>query len=435
MTTLAELIDADDTPSFRPAFLTALVTIVCLTAAALGWGMFARLDSAVVSHGVLLAESERKTVEHLEGGILERLLVKPGDRVRQGEIVATLDATQIREQLAQFEADRIALTFDIWRLEAEQSGAPRLDPATAPEMPGADERIAAQQRRFDARQRAHIGQVASLRRQIDQLTAQISANEAQASAAQRQIALWTEERVSTSALVAKGASPKQRLLELDRTIATLEGDRDEARGLAEAEREDIARANADIETLDQQRLADLGEQISESRRMVEGLASRVRAAEDVLERHNLRAPQDGVVVDIRLKTPGAVLASGAPLMDIIPDGDRLVVQTRVSPDTIDTVHVGRPAKIRLTAFPRAQAPVALGEVTYVSADMLQDERDGTAYFDARVAIDPVSLEELPGVHITAGMPVEVAIQTGERRAGEYILSPLLRRMSHALHEE
>lgn len=435
MTTLAELIEADDTPSVRPTFLTALATIVCLSAAGVGWGMFARLDSAVVSHGVLLAESERKTVEHLEGGILERLLVKPGDRVRQGQIVATLDATQTREQLAQFEADRTALAFDAWRLEAEQAGAVQLDPATAPNLPGRNGRIAAETLRFDARQRAHVGQVASLRRQIDQLTAKAAANEAQARAAQRQIALWAEERASTSALVAKGASPKQKLLELDRIVATLEGDRDEARGLAEAAREDIARANADIETQGQQRLADIGDRLAEDRRVVEGLASRIRAAEDVLERHNLRAPQDGLVVDIRVKTPGAVIASGAPLMDIIPDGDRLVVQTRVSPDTIDTVHVGRPAKIRLTAYPRAQAPVALGEVSYVSADMLRDERDGAAYFDARVTIDPASLEELPGVHLTAGMPVEVAIQTGARRAGDYILSPLLRRMSNALHEE
>ena len=167
MTTLAELIEADDTPSVRPTFLTALATIVCLSAAGVGWGMFARLDSAVVSHGVLLAESERKTVEHLEGGILERLLVKPGDRVRQGQIVATLDATQTREQLAQFEADRTALAFDAWRLEAEQAGAVQLDPATAPNLPGRNGRIAAETLRFDARQRAHVGQVASLRRQID----------------------------------------------------------------------------------------------------------------------------------------------------------------------------------------------------------------------------------------------------------------------------
>lgn len=426
----------DATLSYRPVFLTAMVTILCLATAGIGWGMFAHLDSAVVSHGVLLAESERKTVEHLEGGILETLLVKPGDRVRQGEIVARLDATQTREQLAQLRADWLTLTFDTWRLGAEQADIPTLDPATAPNVPDPSaDLITTQRHLFDARRRTHVGQVASLRRQIDQLTAQVAANDSQARAAERQLALWTEERVSTAALVAKGATPKQKLLELDRTLAILEGDRDENRGLAEAAREDIARAHVDIETLDQQRLVEIAQKLSDNRRVLDGLDSRMRAARDVLERHNLRAPQDGIVVDIRIKTPGAVIGSGTPLMDIIPDQDRLLVQTRVSPDTIDTVHVGRPAKIRLIAFPRAQSPVVMGEVTYVSADMLQDERDGTAYFDARVTIDPASLATLPGITLTAGMPVEVAIQTGERRAGEYILSPLLRRIGNSLHEE
>lgn len=437
MTALAEGGPDGRLPSYSAPFLVAMATIACLVVTFGGWTMFARLDSAVVSQGVMLAESQRKTVEHLEGGILKRLLVKPGDRVAAGQVVAQLDATQTEEQLAQVEANRVGLAFDIWRLAAEEAGAPALDPATAPAAPEAERAglVAAQQALFDARRRAHVGQIAALRRQIDQLRAQRSASLAQSKAAERQLGIWAEERAMNATLVDKGATPRQKLLEIDRTIALLEGERDENAGLAAAAVEDIARAEADIETLGQQRLVEIGERLSEARRQVAALAAQARAAGDVLERRNLRAPQAGTVVEIRTVTPGAVVLSGAPVMDIVPDGDRLVASIRLPLDAIDTVHAGRKAKVKLTAYHRAKGPVVDGEVIYVSADLIEDERDGTPFFEARVALDPASLAHWPGVTLAAGMPVEVAVQTGERRAGDYFVEPLFRHFGRALREE
>lgn len=426
--------------TYRPIFLTALCVMAGLTVGGVGWGMFARLDAAVMAHGVILAESERKTVEHLEGGILDRLLVTPGQHVAEGEVVAELDGTQTREQLNRLRADWAGQTLDLWRFAAEGAGAAALDPASAPALPGVApaeraDLVAAQVRLFDARRRAFGAQLASLDHQIDQLTAQVAANSGQARAAERQRALWTEERDNTADLVAKGAAPKQKLRELDRNIATLEGDRDEALGLARAAGQDISRARSDKDALIQQRLSDIGEQRNLAQRQVDGLAAQIRAAEDVLARLSLRAPQSGTVVDIHTRSKGAIVGTGKPLMDILPDTDALVVKTRVAPESIDTVYVGRPASVKLTAYPRARSPVVLGEVTYVSADRLEDAHDGTPYFDVRVTLDPASLAELPGITLSAGMPVEVAIETGERRAGDYILAPLLRRLDNALREE
>ena len=426
--------------TYRPIFLTALGVMAALTAAGLGWGMFARLDAAVVAHGTILAESERKTVEHLEGGILDRLLVTPGQHVAEGEVVAELDGTQIREQLNRLRADWAGQSLDLWRLAAEGGDAPALDPASAPPLAGVAEAeradlVAAQVRLFDSRARAFAAQLASLDHQIDQLTAEVAANTGQARAAERQRALWAEERANTADLVAKGAAPKQKLRELDRNIAVLEGDRDEALGLARAAEQDISRARSDKVALGAQRLAEIGEQRNLAQRQAEGLAAQIRAAADVLARLSLRAPQSGTVVDIRTRSRGAIIGTGKPLMDILPDTDALVVETRVAPESIDTVHVGRPASVKLTAYPRARSPVVLGTVSYVSADRHEDERDGAPYFDVRVTLDPASLAELPGIALTAGMPVEVAIETGERRAGDYILAPLLRRFDHALREE
>lgn len=425
-------------PDFRPAFGAALAVILSLVVLSLGWGMFARLDSATVAQGVLFAESERKTVESLEGGILERLLVEPGDRVAEGQVVAVLDATQTREKLVQLQVDRQALSFDIWRLEQEARGARTLDPATAPgiDAPGTrTDMLAAQQRLFDARLRSHDGQIEALRREIDALRAQIAAAEGQADAAGRQIGLWQEERAAIATLADRGATPRQRLMDVDRTLAALDGQRTEQRNVVRAATEDIARAEAQIETAAQARLAEIGTQMAEARRMLDGVVSRIRATEDVLERHDLRAPQDGVIVDIATRTPGAVIGSGVALMELVPDGDRLMILARIPPEAIDTVHPGRPATVHLTAFRRAIAPTVEGTVAYVSADLLQDERDGSGYFEARIAIDPASLDALPGVSLVSGMPVEVAIRIGERRAGEYLLEPILRHLRGAFREE
>jgi HlyD family secretion protein len=202
-----------------------------------------------------------------------------------------------------------------------------------------------------------------------------------------------------------------------------------------AAREEIARTEVEIQTLEQQRLVEIGERLGEDRRQLESLSSQIRAAEDLLERSRLRAPQAGLVVEINTVTPGAVIGSGVPLMEIVPDGDRLVAETRLPPEAIDTVHVGTPAEVRLTAYKRSTAPVVGGEVIYVSADLLEEERDGSTYFNARVSLDPAALAALHDVQPTAGMPVEVAIRTGERRAGDYFLEPILRHLRRALREE
>lgn len=421
--------------SYRPVFMTAVLLAVTLFATAIGWAMWARLDAAVVTQGVLLAESQRKTVESLEGGILKRLTVKAGERVAAGQVVALLDTTQTEARLAQVEADRYAMAFEGWRLAAEDAGADRLDPATAPEAPDRAARITAETRLFDARLRNHLSQIAALQAQVQQLRSQIDGSEAQVRAAERQLTIWAQERTATATLIDKGAAPLQKLRDLDRTIALLEGNRDENRGLAAAARENIARAEADAATLRATRATEIAGRRTEIRRLLEGLESQAAAARDVIARGALTAPQAGLVVQIYTVTPGAIIGSGQPLMEIIPDGDRLIVETRLPPDAIDTVNVGRTARLKLTAYKRARTPVMTGEVIFVSPDLLKDERDGSSYFEARLSIDPADIAAQKDVLLTAGMPVEVAIRTGERRAGDYFLEPLTRHLGQALREE
>lgn len=427
--------------SYRPAFMAAMVTILSLVAATVGWGMFARLDSALVTQGVLFTESQRKSIQNLEGGLLDQLLVSVGDRVTKGQIVARLDATQINETLHQLTVERLALVQDMWRLTQEAAGAATLDPARAPPAESGEPaalrqlHIDAQVQQFLARKAALDAQLAELSRQIASLQAQIVADEAAGRAADRQIALWQQERDLTADLVDKGATPRQRLLELDRTLAALTGTAEQSRGLVAAAGQDIARAEAHGDTLLQTRQAEIAARLTEDQRQIEDLTSRIRAARDVLERHAMRAPQDGVIVNITTVTPGAVVAPGASLMELVPDGDRLMVLTRLPPDAIESVQPGHAARIRLTAYRRALAPVVAGQVTYVSADLLQDPRDGAVYYEVRVSLDPAELAAHSDLSLVAGMPAEVTIPIAERRAGDYFLEPLLRHVRNAFNEE
>lgn len=421
-------------PRYAPLFRTSVILILSLVVTLGGWGTWGRLDGAVISQGTVLAESRRKTVENLEGGILERLLVRPGDKVTEGQPVAQLATLQDREKMAQLTAERSGLRFDIWRLTAEGAGAEHLDPATAPE---ADEaRIASQIRVFETRLRAHRDKIGSLQREIELLGAQAAANEAQARAADIQITSWQAERADNAKLVERGAAPRQKLVELDRNITVLQGSREQYLALAEAARADASRARMDISTTEQLRLADVADSRSQSERALPGIEAQIRAIGDILERRTLRAPQDGLVVEVPTVTPGAVIGSGAPVMEIVPDNDLLVIQSRLPPESVDTVQQGRKATVRLTAYRRATAPVINGMVTFVSPDLIEDTRDGSTYFDVRVTLDAAELAAQPAwVKLSSGMPVEVSISTGERRAGDYLLEPILRHLRSSLHEQ
>jgi len=427
-------------PSYRPLALAANAVGMALVLGLVGWGLFARLDAAIVATGVLHADSERKTVEHLEGGILDELLVQPGDVVSAGQAVARLDDTQTRERLVQLKAERRDHLFTIWRLEAESRGLePRREAAPGREA-GIDgkerDRLTAEAYAlFIARRSAHRAAIEALRRQIAQSRGRISANLGQADAAAAQLSGWSEEHEMVAKLVERGAAARKQLLDLERAMAALRGDRLENLGLVEASRQDIERARSEIEALEQRRQAEISAELAEARGAVDRLNSQIRAARDVLARHVLRAPQSGRVVEVATVTPGAVIGSGDPLMEILPANDRLVALLRLSPDTIDTVHVGVPAKVRLTAYKRLEAPVLDGHVRYVSADLLEAPENGEAYFEVRVVLDRGDVAGLHGAEITAGMPVEVTLTTGERRAGEYLLEPILRHLRHAFKDE
>lgn len=423
----------------RRTMIAGLVTIAVAFGGFFGWACLAELESAAMAQGVVTVGSHRKTIQHLEGGILKDLMVREGDHVRAGQVLLRLDDTQPRALLDQLEAQYWTAVARAARLRAEQNEARELvfPDALSGESgrPEIAEIVATERRLFEARWKSFDGEIAVRRKSIEQLNEEVAALTAQLAATQERARLTADEQRSVAALLAKGYERKPRLLELQRTSADLKGQTGETQADLAKARQAISGAELEIIALENDRRTQIVTDLQTAQTQIADFGERRRAALDVLKRTEVVAPQDGYVVDVQFFTPGGVIGSGQKIMDLVPDGDELLIEAMVNPNDIDTVHTGLPAHVRLTAYKQRRVPMIDGEVVYVSADKLTDDRTGQPYFLARLRLDADSLGELVTVKPSPGMPAEVIIVTGARRAIHYFLSPLIDTTRRAFREE
>ncbi|HSK41659.1 MAG TPA: HlyD family type I secretion periplasmic adaptor subunit [Arenibaculum sp.] len=402
------------------------------------WAALAPLDSAAVAPGVVVVDGKRKTIQHLEGGIIDDILVRDGDFVETDEVLVRLSHVRPRATLdlltGQYRT-RLALKA---RLQAERDGHDRirfpaqlLDHRDEPELA---ETLAAQEQVFDARRRAFDGQITILNQRIAQYHDEIAGLEAQIAAEDRMLDLLGQEIADVQHLFDRGNARKPRLLELQRRAAEIEGERGRNRALIARARQQIAEMEQQIIELRHQRLKEVTGELQTIQAEIADQLQRLRDAADVLDRLDIRAPRSGIVVGLNFHTSGGVIGPGEPILDIVPQEDRLLVEARVRPEDIDDIRLGLPAQVRLTAYSARRTPTLDGKVVRVSADRLDEPRTGASYFETLVAIDPASLDRLPEVSLSPGMPAEVLIVTGERTAFDYALSPVTDAINRAFRE-
>ncbi|WP_458526484.1 HlyD family type I secretion periplasmic adaptor subunit [Onishia taeanensis] len=401
-----------------------------------GWAVTAELAVAVMAPGRVTVAADKKTVQHLEGGIVEDIAVADGDRVEPGDTLMTLEATGIEGEL---ESARMAFWVERatqLRLQAEQAGQSRLRYPTAL-VDGDDPRLsrvlAVQRQLFLSRRLSLESDLAALDAQIAQRRRRIEGHEALIASTEQQLGSLREDAKALGSLYRDGLGDNQRLHEMQRDIQRHQGE------LAE-HRTGIARLRAEIDEQrlkkarrTQQQQETLGDQLREVQHRVVEARARLSTLRDRQQRTRITAPVAGRVVELAVHTRGAVLDPGMPILEIVPGGRDFVVEARVTDRDIDHVQTGQPVKVRFTAFNRRQSPMVAGEVQRVSADSFEDEASGQHFYRVRVTFKPSAMASLPAdFSLRSGMPAEVRLKSGERTFASYLFKPVNDMLARAL---
>lgn len=407
------------------------------------WAGLAPLDEGVPGTGIVSVDTKRKTIQHLRGGLVESIAVREGDRVKAGDVLLRLNDTDIKAQLDITRGQYAVVKATEARLLAERDGRAKVAfPAALLEAAKTDHRtaeaIGAQGQLFAARKAALSSELGTMDEGISGLNQQIKGLQSIEAGKKTQIDLILKEANSYRGLVEEGFVPRNKLYELERVLADLSGTR--GGDLAQ-----IARAQASINELKMRKLQRIQDfrkevetQMSEIQKEVGSQTDRLTALTEEFERAVIKAPTDGAVVGMEANTVGGVIRPGDRIMDIVPEGDVLVVEAQLPVNLIDKVRVGQLANLHLQIVLGGGAqPSIEGQVTQVSADRLTDPRTGNPYYSARIKITEKGEAELIKYKIKSqpGMQTDVVIVTGERTVLQYLLKPLMSRINAGMKEQ
>lgn len=388
------------------------------------WGGFAPLAGGAYAPGSIAPYGSVRTVQHLEGGIVERILVRDGDAVQPGDALLEMRSVAPESEVAALLDRRRARAAEAARLEAELGGAREI--AFPPELladPAASTVMAAETRILEARDTMIGARKRMLSQRIEQLEQQILGYTAQVESSAAQLELVNQEITDKSALLAQGLTPKVELLRLRRDAAQIGGFQGEYTAAIAAARQQIGEAEIELLAIDAERMETVSQKASEVRGDLAQIDQALAARRDVLSRTVVTAPVAGVVNNLRIKTDGGVVGAGQPILDIVPSEEKLVIDAMVSPMDIDKVEVGMESRVQLAAVASRKTPQVMGIVTSVSAESLVSARGGEAHYAARIEVPQSELDAANVEGLMVGMPAHVIIVSKERTMMQYLLQP------------
>jgi len=401
------------------------------------WATFAPLGSAALAPGVVTVQSYRKTIQHLEGGIVKELHARDGDVVAAGDPLIVLDDTQVRAEYGMTLSQLVAAQAMEARLQAERDGREQIDFSGMIETSShrAIEAQDGETQVFNARRGSRLGEVAVLQKRVGQLQEQISGLQSMVATKRNLEKSYRDEIGELTELLAEGYVDKQRLLEQQRRLDMLKAEVADHQSEVTKTRLQISETELLILQLNKDFNSEVVAQLSEVQTKVFDLQERKAALEDRLSRIVIRAPEDGMILGMKVHTIGGVVSPATPLLDIVPSVSDLIVEAQVSPIDIDRVSVGKPADIRFSAFKSSTTPVIKGVVRHVSADRLINEETGMPYYLARVALTEEGARALGSLTLQPGMPAEVLINTGNRTMLQYLMQPATDAFARSLIED
>jgi HlyD family secretion protein len=402
-----------------------------------GWSAVAKLDSAVTAPGIIAEENSRKSIQHLEGGIIKEIFVHEGQQVAAGQVLFRLEPTQARANLEAQQNQLDELLAEQARLIAERDRATAIawpeELKARSDRPVVAQAISDQTKQFTDRQTSLHGQFELLQSKVAEFKTEIDGLHRERDATNEQLGFIDQELSYLDYLLGKNLVQRSRVLALDREKSRLKGLI--GRSMAdEAKAENgIGEAELQIQQVQNKFDEEVAASILEVRQKISDVGQKARIAQDVFQRLDITAPVSGTVQDLKVFTIGGVIKPGEELLQLVPDRDRLIVHAHISPRDVDRMWPGMRAEVRFTAFKLSTLPIISGRAMSVSRDRLVDETTKQPYFLAQVVVDEVP-EELRG-RLVAGMPANVVFPTGERTVLNYLVRPLQDRMNGALREQ
>ena len=426
-------------PSPKPVALAGYF-LIFMTFGVLGsWAAVAKLDSAVVAPATISLEGNRRVVQHFEGGIVEEILITEADVVEQGQVVVRLSAVDARSNLEVF-----STRLDVARLVEARLLTERAtdDSIVFPQdvidkgTPAVMAVVADQRDLFEDRKSILKSQADILSARVDQIKVQIEGLELQRSAFERRIANYTEmlERMRDGAdggLIQRNvlSQREDELIEIEANLGQVISD------IAQAQAS-IGETELQVLQLTQEYRERANTELEQIRAEISELQERRKVAQDVLDRTEIRAPGSGTIQNLKVHTVGSVIRPGEVLMELVPEDEELIINARVSPIDKDNVAPGLSTEVRFTACKTKLTPIMLGSVETVSGDVITpDNANEQPYFLARITVDENDIPEEISGRLTAGMPADVIITTGERTVANFIVSPLMDAVRKSMIEE
>lgn len=425
--------------SIKFHLILGLAIVVVLVVGLGGWASTVLISGALIAPGQIVVESNVKKVQHPTGGVVGEVRARDGDLVKAGDIVVRLDDTVTKANLAIVSKNLDAAQARAARLQAEQRGLDRiefpqmlLDRANDPDLKVL---LSAETKLFDVRVNGRTGQKAQLRERITQLNEEIAGLSAQEKAKDQEIALVQNELTGVRELYEKRLVQISRLTQLERDSARLNGERAQYIASRAQAKGKITETELQIIQIDKDVVSEVSKDLRETNDKIGELIERKVAAEDQLRRVDIRAPQDGMVLQSTVHTVGGVVTAGDTLMLIVPQADDLQVEAKVNPVDIDKLQIGQKTLLRLSAFNQRTTPELNGVVSRVSPDVTTDQRTGQGYYTIRVSMPAEEVARLGDVKLIPGMPVEAFVQTGDRTMLSYLMKPLHDQLMRAFREK
>lgn len=433
--------DTPPTPktNLRAHALVGFICTILLFVIIAGWMSYTQINSAVVSVGSVVVKGKPKSVQHLDGGIVEEILVSDGQEVSAGDTIIVLDDTILQANLDIYAA-RLAEALALQgRLQAEQSGAEEIRvvniPATFRTLIDVEPHLVGQREIFKARRDVQTGQIEQLEEKILQFENQKTGVDGLISSKRDQIGYVEKELANVRQLNEQGLALDSQLLTLQKSHADLLGQISEHE--SELARIDNSIYDARLQILQAKR--QFREQVVTELRdvtiSIEELIHQIVSTEKQIDRVQIKAPVDGIIHELQIFTLGGVVPPGATIVQLIPVQEGVEFQVNVDPASVDQIYIGQPATVRFPAFNQRSTPELTGTVTAISASSVTDQQSGFTFFRVGLDIPQSELDRLGDKELVPGMPVEALLTTGERSVLSYLTKPLTDQINKAFREE